>query len=196
MLEFERYAKFDVNSLECVQKREAIIEDINLGTPAATFEGTLEEWTMRPDEGLIELHEHMEDPCPVVIDHVVDFLFTNGEAPAMPVQMTEEERDDYKKQLEFKNSWQLDSINTSFTALLDFKSVDRHKNIREFISETDFNKSFEQGLKGDSPDDHSLSHKMQILNCLQEKVDLFNEPDDFEIISNEDLKQDVNTNSI
>lgn len=59
----------------------------------------------------------------------------------------------------------------------------------------DFNKSFEQGLKGDSPEDHSLSHKMQILNCLQEKVDLFNEPDGFEIISNEDLKQDVNTGS-
>ena len=44
LLEFERYAKFDVASLESVQIREAIIEDINLATPAASYEGTLDEW--------------------------------------------------------------------------------------------------------------------------------------------------------
>ena len=61
MLEFERYAKFDVNSLECIQKREAIIEDINMSTPAATYEGTLEDWTRKPEDGLIELHETTND---------------------------------------------------------------------------------------------------------------------------------------
>ena len=61
MLEFERYAKFDVNSLECVQKREAIIEDINMSTPCATYEGSLEEWITKPEDGLIELHENIND---------------------------------------------------------------------------------------------------------------------------------------
>ena len=61
MLEFERYSKFDVNSLECIQKREAIIEDINMSTPCATYEGSLEEWTTKPEDGLIELHENIND---------------------------------------------------------------------------------------------------------------------------------------
>ena len=42
LLAFERYAKFDVASLEAVQIREAIIEDLNQATPAAMFEGSLE----------------------------------------------------------------------------------------------------------------------------------------------------------
>ena len=45
LVEFERYANFDVESIEAVQIREAIIEDVNRATPAAAFEGTLEEWT-------------------------------------------------------------------------------------------------------------------------------------------------------
>ena len=45
LIEFERYAKFDVGSLEAVQIREAIIEDINMATPAAMFEGNLDDWT-------------------------------------------------------------------------------------------------------------------------------------------------------
>ena len=105
MLEFERYAKFDVNSLECVQKRESIIEDINQGTPAATFEGSLEEWTTKPEDALIECHETQEDNCPITIDHVVDFLFTNSSPACMPVTMTEEERVEFKQQLEIKNMW-------------------------------------------------------------------------------------------
>ena len=44
MIAFERYAKFDVASLEAVQIRETIIEDINQSTPAAMFEGSLEDW--------------------------------------------------------------------------------------------------------------------------------------------------------
>ena len=44
LIEFERYAKFDVGSLEAVQIREAIIEDMNIATPAAMFEGSLNDW--------------------------------------------------------------------------------------------------------------------------------------------------------
>ena len=44
LIEFERYAKFDVASLEAVQIREAIIEDMNIATPAAMFEGSLNDW--------------------------------------------------------------------------------------------------------------------------------------------------------
>ena len=45
LLAFERYAKFDVASIESTQIREAIIKDINTATPCAMFEGSLEEWT-------------------------------------------------------------------------------------------------------------------------------------------------------
>ena len=45
LVEFERYAKFDVGSLEAVQMREAVIDDINMATPAAMFEGSLDDWT-------------------------------------------------------------------------------------------------------------------------------------------------------
>ncbi len=47
MLAFERYSKFDVASLEAIQIREAIIEDINVATPAAMFEGSLDQWNER-----------------------------------------------------------------------------------------------------------------------------------------------------
>ena len=132
MLEFERYAKFDVNSLECVQKREAIIKDINMSTPAATYEGSLEEWITKPEDGVIELHENMNDePHPQVIDLVTNFIFTSNQEPAMPVLMTEAEKIEYKKQLEVKHVWQLDAIDTAFQVLLDLKSKKRHKQIRE-----------------------------------------------------------------
>ena len=136
MLEFERYAKFDVHSLECIQKREAIIEDINMSTPCATYEGSLEEWTTKPEDGLIELHENINDePHPQVIDLVTNFIFGSNQEPAMPVLMTEEEKIEYKKQLENKHIWQLDFINTTFTTLLDFKCKKRHDEIRRETSE-------------------------------------------------------------
>ena len=65
MLTFERYSKFDVNSLQAVQIREAIIEDVNRATPAATFEGSLDEWTAKLKDGtqqeIEEFHESRED---------------------------------------------------------------------------------------------------------------------------------------
>ena len=51
LLTFERYAKFDVSSLEAVQIREVIIEDINHATPAAMFEGSLDEWSEKLKNG-------------------------------------------------------------------------------------------------------------------------------------------------
>jgi len=48
---FERYSKFDVASLEAVQIRETIIEDLNQATPAAMFEGSLDEWTEKLKSG-------------------------------------------------------------------------------------------------------------------------------------------------
>jgi hypothetical protein len=35
LLEFERYSNFDVPSLQAVQIKEAIIDEINIATPAA-----------------------------------------------------------------------------------------------------------------------------------------------------------------
>mmetsp|Transcript_44092 Transcript_44092/g.58520 ORF Transcript_44092/g.58520 Transcript_44092/m.58520 type:complete len:154 (-) Transcript_44092:798-1259(-) len=51
LLTFERYSKFDVTSLQAVQIREAIIDDVNRATPAAMFEGSLEEWTAQLKDG-------------------------------------------------------------------------------------------------------------------------------------------------
>ena len=92
----------------------------------------------------------------------------------MPVLMTEEEKSEYKQQLEVKHVWQLDSINTTFTTLLDFQSKERHKQKREQTSQTAYMQAFKKGLQGEGPEDYSLSHKLELLNRLKEKVNLFN----------------------
>ena len=42
---FDRYAHFDVHVIESIKIREAIVDELNISTPIATFEGTLDQWT-------------------------------------------------------------------------------------------------------------------------------------------------------
>ena len=51
---FDRYAHFDVHALEVVKIREAIVDELNIATPIASFEGTLDEWTEVTKDGLID----------------------------------------------------------------------------------------------------------------------------------------------
>ena len=54
---FDRYAHFDVHAIESVKMREAIVDELNISTPIATFEGTLDEWTEEAKDHMI-----MESP--------------------------------------------------------------------------------------------------------------------------------------
>lgn len=42
---FDRYAHFDVHVIEAIKVREAIVDELNISTPIASFEGTLDEWS-------------------------------------------------------------------------------------------------------------------------------------------------------
>ena len=44
LVNFEEYSNFDVGAIEEVKVREKIIGDVNFASPAASFEGTLDEW--------------------------------------------------------------------------------------------------------------------------------------------------------
>ena len=41
---FDRYAHFDVHVIEAIKIREAIVDELNISTPIATFEGSLDQW--------------------------------------------------------------------------------------------------------------------------------------------------------
>lgn len=71
LVEFERYANFDVPSIEQVQIREAIIEDVKRATPAALFEGTLDEWTDKIKDDF-ELENEELAPLPTISDYQDD----------------------------------------------------------------------------------------------------------------------------
>jgi len=70
-----------------------------MSTPCATYEGSLEEFTQKPEEGLIELHETLnnDEPLQPVVDLVANYIFTNNQEPAMPIIMTEEEKSEYTR---------------------------------------------------------------------------------------------------
>ena len=73
LLTFERYAKYDVSSLEAVQIREAIIDDINRATPAAMFEGSLDEWSQKLKDGTQQSNEEFLEE----MDHVSELCEAN-----------------------------------------------------------------------------------------------------------------------
>ena len=47
-----------------MQQREAIIEDINIATPAAMFTGSLEEWTTKQEAKLSDAEDLEEEESP------------------------------------------------------------------------------------------------------------------------------------
>lgn len=77
LLIFEKYSKFDVGSLEALQIREAIIEDINKATPAAMFEGSLDEWSATLKDGTQQQIEEFQDEMEQVGYKIETFQIDN-----------------------------------------------------------------------------------------------------------------------
>jgi len=65
-----------------------------MSTPCATYEGSLEEFTQKPEECLIELHEtfNNDEPLQPVVDLVANYIFTNNQEQARQIIRTKEEK--------------------------------------------------------------------------------------------------------
>ena len=81
----------------------------------------------------------------------------------------------YTEKLKDQHCMQLDQVLTSFQYLIDADQGKRAHEKREVISEQRFHKSFADGMSLKGLKEHSLSRKMQLLQRLQEKVNIFSE---------------------
>lgn len=165
LIEFERYAKFDVASLEATQIREAIIEDMNIATPAAMFTGSLNDWQEQTNK---EMNAANQFDYEFVIDEK-----QGNPGPPVPAHLSQEERAEFKSKLIEQHDGQLGQVCATFSSLLDFNSEERFSELREVTCELDYNESFKRGLNGEGLEQHSLETKMRVLRDLQEKVDQY-----------------------
>ena len=51
---FDRYTHFDCHLIEAIKMREAIVNELNIATPIASFEGTLDQWSEETKDALLQ----------------------------------------------------------------------------------------------------------------------------------------------
>ena len=106
LIAFERYAKFDVGSLEAVQIREAIIDEVNMATPAATFEGNLDDWQDLNNKENLETMQTMfssnQDG-----EFKIEYSMANRNNQPVPAHLSQTETNAYKARLIERHDGQL-----------------------------------------------------------------------------------------